>query len=92
MANGILCPECGDADSGVKDSRAQPDGWRRRRLCACGHRFTTLEVTVHDEPVVIERLNVQGGQCLRVRPWAWACSPSAEELRSRILAVFDEPA
>lgn len=40
----MRCPHCGFGDSKVTDSRANPDGIRRRRECAsCGQRFTTIE-------------------------------------------------
>lgn len=66
---GMLCPACGQADaSGVKDSRPQPGGTRRRRVCACGHRFRTLEVAVGTEPVTLERVAVHGCvDAIRVR-------------------------
>jgi hypothetical protein len=66
---GMLCPACGQADaSGVKDGRPQPGGTRRRRVCACGHRFRTLEVAVGTEPVTLERVSVHGCvDAIRVR-------------------------
>ena len=39
------CPKCG-RDSGVRDSRVAPNGWRRRRVCPKGHLWSTLEVVV----------------------------------------------
>lgn len=46
-SGGITCPSCGLRDtSEVKDSRPTTNGQRRRRLCPCGHRFTTAEVVV----------------------------------------------
>ena len=49
MSVGVACPECGHAESNVTDSR--PSGAtmrRRRRCCACAHRFTTYELS-HQE-------------------------------------------
>lgn len=45
---GIKCPECGQCDSSVIDSRGNTDenSIRRRRKCVhCGTRFTTREIT-----------------------------------------------
>lgn len=41
----MICPECGDPDSDVVDSRATGRGnyTRRRRVCGNGHKFTTYE-------------------------------------------------
>lgn len=39
----IPCPYCGDGENVVKDSRPFGEGIKRRRLCLCGHRFTTFE-------------------------------------------------
>ena len=39
----MRCPECGSDRLQVVDSRDSPDGVRRRRECANGHRFTTYE-------------------------------------------------
>lgn len=44
MTIGMNCPECGNDELSVKDSRPAAYGIRRRRLCtSCGHRFTTYE-------------------------------------------------
>lgn len=43
------CPSCG-AESRVSETRRSPTGMRRRRACACGGRFTTLEIVVPDNP------------------------------------------
>lgn len=43
---GIECPVCGSFDHSVKDSRGGIGYWRRRRLCKCGERFTTVEIHV----------------------------------------------
>jgi len=53
----MKCPDCGGEDSFVIDSRVsegfvkrrarESDGYiRRRRQCACGFRFTTIEIAV----------------------------------------------
>lgn len=43
----MLCPECGNTQDKVIDSREGQDGplsfIRRRRECGNGHRFTTYE-------------------------------------------------
>lgn len=39
------CPRC-QAETTVSETRISPAGMRRRRHCACGHRFTTIEVIV----------------------------------------------
>lgn len=42
----MICPMCGSDYNKVVDSRMNSDGIvRRRRLCECGLRFTTYEVT-----------------------------------------------
>lgn len=48
-STGIVCPKCG-APTSVLETRAKPDGQRRRRRCvdpACSGRVTTLEFAVH---------------------------------------------
>lgn len=44
---GFPCPKCGEHAAGVKTTRliTRP-ATRRRRVCTCGHRFTTMEVVV----------------------------------------------
>lgn len=54
----MRCPECGEQDDKVLDSRAARDGQaiRRRRAClTCGYRFTTFEEIVKDTLRVIKR-------------------------------------
>jgi transcriptional regulator NrdR family protein len=41
----LLCPTC-KSDAPVIDSRPQGEYRRRRYKCACGERFTTLEVVL----------------------------------------------
>lgn len=44
-AKGPTCPVCNGRLSDVIDTRPVSDGMvRRRRACACGHRFTTYEI------------------------------------------------
>lgn len=45
---GLSCPQCGNAETGVTDSRPDAIGRyiRRRRRCQCGERFTTMEIVV----------------------------------------------
>lgn len=59
----MKCPACeAEVNSGtsgkVVDSRPAKDGQiRRRRICACGHRFTTYERIAEDkEEAEIRRL------------------------------------
>ena len=54
----MRCPKCTSVEDKVIDSRISKEGnsIRRRRECLeCGHRFTTTEVLVLDEMVVIKR-------------------------------------
>lgn len=48
---------CGASDTYVKNSRACSHNLsiRRRRVCACGHRFTTIESCVERPVYVIKR-------------------------------------
>ena len=41
----MICSSCKKGETSVVDSRPTEDGTaiRRRRLCVCGHRFTTFE-------------------------------------------------
>ena len=49
------CPECG-VWTVVKEARPSDTyGYRRRRECANGHRFTTQEVVVPDEQIKEEQ-------------------------------------
>lgn len=42
----MICPTCRCESTSVIDSRPHQDETRRRRQCdACGHRFTTREIT-----------------------------------------------
>lgn len=47
--SGVHCPSCGAGLNYVSDSRiSEMPGSvtvRRRRICGCGHRFTTFELT-----------------------------------------------
>lgn len=46
----LPCPHCGERKSKVVDSRHAANHTRRRRVCACGTRFTTHEVVVSEAP------------------------------------------
>jgi transcriptional repressor NrdR len=53
----MKCPDCGNPDDKVIDSRVSKEGdsIRRRRECtACGARFTTHEIILKAEMVVIK--------------------------------------
>lgn len=55
MSSAFPCRACGSW-SEVKDSRPRGDGnsIRRRRMCAsCKARFTTVEVRISDEPIIL---------------------------------------
>lgn len=43
------CPSC-DGVTGVLETRKSQSRIRRRRSCACGMKFTTLEIIVPDHP------------------------------------------
>jgi transcriptional repressor NrdR len=52
----LVCARCQQADSKVLETRASPDGVRRRRQClGCGHRFTTHEREERRLPLVIKK-------------------------------------
>ena len=52
---GMNCPECG-AWSLVNETRKSPTfGYRRRRECANGHKFTTKEVVIPESELEQER-------------------------------------
>ena len=54
----MRCPQCGEANSQVKDSRPSEDdrAVRRRRECpSCGARFTTFERVQKRDLVVVKR-------------------------------------
>jgi len=44
----LTCPHCGGMESKVVDSRQDPihGQYRRRRLCACGSKYMTVEIVV----------------------------------------------
>lgn len=46
LSPGLLCPKCAGPGLEVTDSRPGVGYIRRRRLCTCGHRVTTVEVIV----------------------------------------------
>lgn len=54
----MRCPRCGCTDDKVIETRAARDGdsIRRRRMCEdCEHRFTTYEMVLRTEFVVVKR-------------------------------------
>ena len=54
----MRCPKCTSVEDKVIDSRISRDGAsiRRRRECLeCGHRYSTTEVSVRDDVMVIKR-------------------------------------
>ena len=54
----MKCPQCGDFDDKVIDTRAQKCGdvIRRRREClACGFRYSTIESIVRTLPEIVKK-------------------------------------
>ena len=53
----MICSSCKKGETSVVDSRPTEDGTaiRRRRLCVCGHRFTTFERVQFRELIVIKK-------------------------------------
>ena len=53
----MICSSCKKGETSVVDSRPTEDGTaiRRRRLCVCGHRFTTFERVQFRELTVIKK-------------------------------------
>ena len=54
----MICSSCKKGETSVVDSRPTEDGAaiRRRRLCECGHRFTTFERVQFRELMVIKKM------------------------------------
>ena len=52
----MICSSCKKGETSVVDSRPTEDGTaiRRRRLCVCGHRFTTFERVQFRELTVVK--------------------------------------
>ena len=44
----MLCPKCGADSTMVIEGRLNKRGFRRRRECACGFRFSTIEVGLEE--------------------------------------------
>lgn len=65
----LLCPNCGERDSDVTDSRGVADKSliRRRRSCkSCGERWTTVEANMADLDEIIRKarcFDVVAKQC-----------------------------
>ena len=53
----MICSSCKKGETSVVDSRPTEDGTaiRRRRLCVCGHRFTTFERIQFRELMVVKK-------------------------------------
>ena len=53
----MICSTCKKGETSVVDSRPTEDGTaiRRRRLCVCGHRFTTFERVQFRELMVVKK-------------------------------------
>jgi transcriptional regulator NrdR family protein len=51
------CPKCGAWTSTVVDSRPSVNGTRRRRQCACGHRYSTLEIVDIDANRSVQKVH-----------------------------------
>ena len=54
----MICSSCKKGETSVVDSRPTEDGTaiRRRRLCVCGHRFTTFERVQFRELIVVKKM------------------------------------
>ena len=54
----MICPCEKKGETSVVDSRPTEDGTaiRRRRLCACGERFTTFERIQYRELMVVKKM------------------------------------
>ena len=51
LTQGYACPHCAAPHTSVRDSRSIDGRIRRRRVCdACGSKFSTLELPVHEVP------------------------------------------
>jgi hypothetical protein len=53
----VICPSCKSDSNRVIDSRCRTGAYvRRRRLCSCGDRFTTIEIALSPgESVLLSR-------------------------------------
>lgn len=61
----VVCPTCRRRESEVIESRGTKTGKvRRRRVCACGTRFTTFEQIGRDDSALIRRRLVQALELL----------------------------
>lgn len=59
----MKCPTCG-AWSLVLDTRTKKEGMRRRRQCANGHRFATVEAVVPygqrpEKPTAVQQMELE---------------------------------
>ena len=61
----MICPCEKKGETSVVDSRPTEDGTaiRRRRLCACGERFTTFERIQYRELMVVTAYPAAGLPC-----------------------------
>lgn len=81
---GIVCPTCSSSNIGVRDSRPARGVQRRRYLCACGHRFTTIETVVQiGSPVVVSL----GGRT--TEPAAQPLEQTLARRRHRLLSAVE---
>ena len=53
----MKCPECGAWADVIETRKSETFGYRRRRECGNGHRFTTQEVVIPQEAIDEERRN-----------------------------------
>lgn len=81
---GIACPTCGVVVSRVTDSRGVREGRyiRRRRLCARGHRFTTVEAAVgrHGAKIATAALSDKTAAAAHIRYLAEELAEAAKGL------------
>lgn len=62
----MKCPECNNSNTKVTDSRFIEGTKKRRRLCSCGHKWTTYELALEKEQVA--KL-LQKGNYRKGKPW-----------------------
>ena len=51
----MKCPECGAWTDVIETRKSEIYGYKRRRECANGHRFTTQEVIIPEDEIKEER-------------------------------------
>jgi len=96
----MRCPECSCVDDKVIDTRVSKEGEsiRRRRECAkCGHRFTTYEMLMRAEAVVIKadgtRVEFDPAKLLNgIRMACWKRNVSPEQIEEAVRRITNRVA